>query len=291
MNKEKKFGHVIDYANYIFMIIVFIIMVYPFWYILAYSLSSAELLEGGLLIIPKGFTISSYIICLMRQDILDGLLISAARTIIGPFSMLIVTAMAGYVMTKDEFIGIKFFRKFFVFTMYFSGGIIPTYVLIKNLHLTNNFLVYILPGLVSAFNLILIKTYIESLPKSLEESALLDGANDIVIFYRIVFPLCLPIIAAVTLFGAIGQWNSLMDNLLYNSMNSKLFTLQYVLYNFLASQTQSLEEAKTKFSTYNITPETLKMAITIITVVPILVIYPFVQRYFISGLLIGAIKS
>ncbi|OGO80864.1 MAG: hypothetical protein A2Y21_04180 [Clostridiales bacterium GWC2_40_7] len=280
-----------DFANCIFMIIVFIIMFYPFLYVFEYSVSNPALLTGGLLIIPKGFTLSSYLVLLTRGDVLSGLTISIARTVMGPFGMLFVTAMAAYVITKDYLIGIKFFRKFFVFTMYVSGGIIPSYVLMKSLHLTNNFFVYILPVLLSAFNLILIKTYIEDLPKSLEESAIIDGANEATVFFRIIFPLCTPILAAVCLFAAIGQWNSFIDTQLYNSMNRNLYTLQYVLYNYLAAITLSLDQAKNNDKGLIATPESLKMAITAITMIPILIIYPFIQKYFISGLLIGAVKG
>ena len=290
INRLKMSECLFSIANYIFMFIVFVIMVYPFIFVLMYSLSNPSLLTGNLIILPKGFTLDSYRECFAETEFLNGLFISIARTVVGPLGALVVTSMAAYVLTKNYLVAVVFLRKFFVFTMYFSGGIIPVYVLLKYLHLTNNFWVYILPSLLSAFNLILIKAFIENLPASLEESAIIDGANDIVVFFRIVFPLCTPIFAAVTLFAIIGQWNSFIDTQLYNSMNRKLYTLQYVLYNYLASKRFSLEEAK-QSSTSNTTTETLKMAISTITMLPILIIYPFVQKYFASGLLVGAIKG
>lgn len=290
--KTRKFPDTaFNISNTILMVIMFIIMLYPFIYVLCYSLSEPLRLKGGLLIFPEGLNISSYILCFKYPDIVSSIFISVARTAIGPVMMLFITSMAAYVITKNDFVGVRFFRKFFVFTMYFSGGLIPTYLLIKSMHLTNNFLVYILPGLISAFSLILIKTYIESLPKELEESAFVDGANEMVIFFRIILPNCIPIVAAIILFGAINHWNSLMDNLLYNSMNRKLYTLQYVLFNLFNTQTQSIEQAKTQFGYNVVNAETLKMSLTVISIIPILIIYPFVQRYFTSGLMVGAVKG
>lgn len=291
MRKRSTGEIVFDVFNYIFMIIVFIVMTYPFYYVLIYSLSDPAKLNGGLLLFPGGINFSSYQEALSNPDILNGLFISVARTVIGPLGMLLITSIAGFVMTKDELIGIHFFRKFFIFTMYFSSGLIPVYILIKSLHLTGTFAVYIIPGLVNAFNLVLIKTYIENLPKGLEDAALIDGANDITVFFKVIFPICLPVIAAISLFACVGQWNSFIDTQLYNAMDKTLYPIQYVLYNYLAAQTPSLEQAKQTIGARRFTPQTLKMAITVITVVPILMVYPFMQKYFASGLMIGAIKG
>jgi putative aldouronate transport system permease protein len=278
-------------VNTIFMVLIILIMAYPFWYVLCYSLSDSSLITGGMIFFPRGFSFDAYKVCLGNSDIVNGFIISIARVVLGSGSMIIVSSMAAYVLSKDDFMGIKFFRILFLATMYFSGGLIPSFLLMKSLGLTGTFAVYILPGMASVFNMILIRTYIESLPKSLEESATLDGANDITIFFKIILPLCLPVIAAVSLFTAVGQWNSYIDTQIYNYKQPNLYPLQYILYNYMSAYTPSLEAAKSKAGSITVTPQSVKMAITIITIVPVAFLYPFLQRYFVSGLLVGSVKA
>jgi len=275
------------------MAVIFIVMFFPFLHIINYSLSDTSKVAGQFLFVPKNFTLDSYNIVFQNPNVISGIYISVARTVLGTLLMLFVTSMAAYVLTRDDLIGIKFFRKFFVFTMYFSVGIIPTYILIQKLNLLGTFWVYIIPTCVSVFNLILIKTYIENLPKELEEAALIDGANDLYLFYRIIFPISIPVIAAISLFASIGQWNAFIDTQFYNAMKPELFPLQYVLYYSLQSittidqfmNTNDLDQHQT------ITPESIKMAMTVVTVLPIMLVYPFLQKYFMKGLLIGSIKG
>ena len=162
----------------------------------------------------------------------------------------------------------------------------------QGLHLTNTFLVYILPAAVSAFNMILVKTYIESIPPAMEEAVLIDGGTEIDAFFRVILVLCLPVNAAIVLFSCIQQWNSFIDTQLYNAMRPDLYTMQYVLYNALAfHMQQSLEEAKNQVAANSVTSQSLKMAITVVTIVPIMFVYPFLQKYFVSGLLVGSVKE
>lgn len=292
MRRRTVTGTVFDSLNTLLMLLIFVIMVYPFYYILSYSLSTPSQIRDGFMLFPAGFTLHSYRACLANPDIGLSLLVSIARTVLGPALMVLVTSMAAFALARDEVVGRKFFNKYFIFTMYFSGGLIPVYMVIKFLHLTNSFWVYILPLLSNAFYFVLVRTYIESIPKSLEEAALIDGANYITTFFRVIFPVCAPVIAAIVLFSCVFHWNSFIDNQLYNSMNRKLFTMQYVLYNFLAaSQVSSAEVAQMMGPTSDTNPETLKMAITMITVVPILCVYPVLQKYFTSGLMIGSVKG
>lgn len=278
-------------VNTIFMILIIVIMAYPFWYVLCYSLSDSSRITGGMMVFPQGFSLNAYKACLSNSDILNGFYISVARVVFGSGSMIIVSSMAAYVLSKEDFMGIKVFRILFLATMYFSGGLIPSFLLMKALGLTGTFAVYILPGMASVFNMILIRTYIESLPKSLEESATLDGANDIITFFKIILPLCLPVIAAVSLFTAVGQWNAYIDTQIYNYKKPNLYPLQYILYNYMSAYTPTLEGAKQKAGTTAVTPQGVKMAITIITIVPVAFLYPFLQRYFVSGLLVGSVKA
>ncbi|RYI30394.1 carbohydrate ABC transporter permease [Bacillus infantis] len=287
--RNRTFGDVIfESFNYVFMIIIGIVTFFPFLYIVSYSLSDPNKLTGGLLLFPAGFSLDAYKIAFSDPAILKGIGISFLRTTIGPAVMVFFTSMAAYCLTREEFMGVKFFRKFFVFTMYFSSGLIPLYILAVNLKLSGTFWIYIIPLSVSVFNMVLIKTFIESLPKSLEEAARVDGANDFVLFWRVIFPICSPVIAAVVLFTAVMQWNMFIDTEIYNAMNPELFTLQYILYQTL-STTTNMENSKELIN--HITPQGLKMAITVITVLPILFLYPFLQRYLAKGLMVGSIKG
>lgn len=281
-----------DLLIYLFMFAVFLAMVVPFLHIINYSLSLPAKADGQLLLVPQGFTLDAYKLVFTNEGIVRSIFISVARTVTGTALMVFVTSMGAYAITRDDVAGIKFFRKFFVFTLYFSGGIIPVYMLNRALGLTGTFWVYILPGAVSVFNMILIKTYIESLPKELEESARIDGANDMYLFFRIVFPLSMPVLAAVSLFSGIGQWNAFVDTQFYNAMNPELFPLQYVLYNSLQSIT-SFESymQESQQVVVHLTPQSLKLAMTVLTVIPIMIAYPFLQKFFVKGLLIGSIKG
>jgi putative aldouronate transport system permease protein len=294
MKRKKNRITFFDIINVFLMLGTFVLVVYPFYYIFIYSISQAQYVTGGLLLLPKGtINLSSYVAIFTKSDILHAIFISVSRTVITSVSMIFITSMAAYALSVEDMPGVKFFRKLFLFTMYFSGGIIPVYLLFKAIHLTGNFLVYVIPYLVNVFNLILVRTYIEEgQSKSLQESAVIDGANDLVIFFKIVFPLITPVLAAILFFESINQWNSFMDTQLYNSMEPNLFTLQYVLYNFLAVQSYSLQDAQ-RFGAAqaNINVQTLKMAITFVCFFPIFAVYPLIQKHFVSGLMIGAIKA
>lgn len=283
-------GIVFDIFNIIFMCFLLFGFVYPFIYVISYSLSEPSKVGSGLMFFPAGFSLESYKKLLGMGDVLYSMFISIARSTIGPFFMIIVTSMASFVISRDKMLFVKFFRKYFIFTMYISGGIIPLYILIKEVGLTNNFLVYIIPSLVSVFYMVLIRTYIEKLPNDLEDAATIDGANELVLFFKILFPLCKPVIAAVALFACVGQWNSYIDTQLYAFANRKLYPLQYILYYYLnANSNLQLEDVQNSIPMYS--TKSLNMAITVITVVPIACVYPFLQKYFASGLLIGSIKA
>jgi putative aldouronate transport system permease protein len=260
--------------------------------VLNYSLSNPVYAAGSFLFLPVGFNLESYSILLRDEAIWRALFISISRSIIGPIAMLMVCGMAGYVLNRQDLVFGKFFRLFIFFTMYFSAGLIPTYLVIMNLGLLNTFSVYILPSIVSVFNLVLIRAFIGSLPDSIEEAALIDGANEFQVFWKVLFPLCLPINAAVLLFSAITHWNDFITTQLYNAMAPHLFTMQYFLWNAMAVQlNRSLEEAMRALATPAVTGQTLNMAMTVITVVPIAIVYPFISKYFVSGLLVGAVKA
>ncbi len=279
------------------MVILFIITFYPFWYVFIVSINDpSDTMRGGLTLLPRVFNGSAYGVILKDSEFLHSMFISALRVIIGTPISLIFTSMLAYVLTKKELVGYKFFRKIFVFTMYFGGGIIPTYMIYKMLGLIDNFWVYIIPSVISVYYMILINSYMGSLPKELEESAYIDGANDIVVFARIILPVSVPIMATIGLFVAINQWNSFFDSYLYTS-RQELKTLQAVMMNILnqyktASLTDSAAAAANAAKQNTGTSsDSIRMTATIVSTIPIILVYPFVQRYFVSGIMMGAVKG
>lgn len=280
-----------DVVNGLIMLLITITMIYPFWYVLCYSLSDMGMTGGSqLLLWPRGFSLDSYQVAFSNATIVHGFLISVARSVIGPFLMLVVSCMAAFALSKNDLIGIKWIRRFLFFSMYVSAGLLPGYILIRTLGLTGTFWVYVLPGVANVFNIVLIRAYMETLPAGLEESAMIDGATYSTVFLRIVLPLCVPVIAAVTLYACVGQWNSYIDAQLYNYRNPELYPVQYILYNYIAVKAPTKEASAAAHGLIT-TAHSLRMSVTVITTLPILLVYPFLQKYFASGLLVGAIKA
>lgn len=292
MKKTTPSELIFDIINYTIMFFIIILTMYPFIYILLYSISDPIKASNGFLLYPKGLNLDVYGLLFKDKSILHGFLISVARSVVGSASSIVLIAMTAYVLTKQKLIARKFFMMFIVFTMYFSnGGLIPTYVLITRLHLKGTFAVYIVPYLINVFFLILVKTYIEDIDKGLEEAAFIDGANEMQIFFRVIAPVSTPIFAAVVLFQCIFQWNMFQDTLFYNAEVSGLHTLQYKLISILLrNRTESIELAQLNSGGLTLTSMSIRMGMTVITVLPIACVYPFIQKYFVKGLLIGAIK-
>lgn len=290
---------VFNIFNYTLLGLFALICFYPFWYVLVYSLSDPALASSGVTFFFKGFSVFNYQKVLQLNGIGQSLFISTARTLLGTVASVFACSFMGYLFSKREMPMRKFLYRMLVITMYVSGGMIPAYITITAYRLPNTFWVYVLPGVVSAYNVILVKTFVEQLPASLEESAVLDGAGYFTVYSRIVFPLCRPIIATIAIFTAVGQWNAYMDNYLYVS-NPKLNTLQYVLYKFLNS-TQELAKLlqqgdasamhQVQSASQTVTPMGVRMTITVITVIPIFCVYPFMQKYFAKGIMLGAVKG
>ena len=230
---------------------------------------------------------------LHQQNILTGAVVSVARTVLGTIFALVTNALLAYVISRKRFLFRSQLSLFWVITMYVNGGMIPTLVLYRNMNLTNSFWVYVIPGMISAFNVLVMRTFMEGLPSALEESAMIDGANDFTIFTRIISPLCKPVYATVALFVAVGQWNSWFDAMLYNRMNTQYTTLQYELMKLLSSVMQQSGSATTggNTATAAVTPVTVRSAATVVTMLPIILLYPFLQRYFVSGMTIGSVKE
>lgn len=284
--------------NYAFFGIFTLLCFLPFYYLFINTISSNELVTKGMILwYPKEIHFNNYLDVLRLRGLGTALLVSVARTVLGTALTIIGTSFLGYALTKQELWHRKVWYRFVVVTMYFNAGIIPWFINMKNLGLTNNFLAYILPGTISAYSLILFKTYVESIPTSLEESAELDGAGYLVRYAKIIMPLCKPILATLIVFSAVGHWNNFMDTV-FLVTDSELYTLQYVLYQYL-NEANSLADTLKNMSEMGVqvdasqllTPTAVKMTISMVVVIPILCVYPFFQKYFVGGIMIGAVKG
>ena len=279
--------------NTLFMIMFVIITLYPVLNTLAISLNDGtDALRGGIYLLPRKFTWKNYITVLQKDNLIMGAYITVARTVIGTALALFANAILAFIVSRKRFMFKKQLSLFWVITMYVNGGMIPTFLLFKTLHLTNSFWVYVIPGMFSAFNMLVIRTYMNGISDSLEESAQLDGAGYTTIFLKIISPLCKPVYATVALFVAVGQWNSWFDAMLYNRMSANLTTLQYELMKLLSSVTNQGNSVEAmKNAAGSVTPTSVRAAATILTMLPIICLYPFLQRYFVTGLTIGSVKE
>ncbi len=290
---------VFNIINYAFFTIFTLSCIFPFYYIFINTISDNSLVtKGAITLIPKGLTISNYIQMGKVNDLWNSVLITFLRTVIGTALMVFVSALAGYLVTKKEMWHRQFWYRFLVITMYFNAGLIPWYLNMSMLGLTNTFAAYIIPGIVSPYNIILVKTYIESIPAEIEESAYIDGASYWKIFYKIIWPLSLPILATIAIFGAVGHWNSFQDSLILNANTPELYTLQHRLYIYLnqSSNLQALVQPGASSSdsaalANQMNTKIIQYTISMVTIIPILCVYPFMQRYFVKGLMLGAVKG
>ncbi|WP_199613932.1 carbohydrate ABC transporter permease [Paenibacillus alkalitolerans] len=284
--------------NGIFLIFLAVVTLYPFLNTLAVSFNEGnDTIRGGIYLWPRHWTLQNYRAVFISGTVFDAFWVSVARTVIGTVLSVFLTSMLAYTLSRNEYVFRRFITTVIVLTMYFNAGLIPFYFLIRDLHLLNNFLVYIVPGLISAFNLIVIRTYIRTLPEGLIESAKMDGAGDFYIFLRIVFPLCTPVLATISLFVAVGQWNSWLDTFFFASSDQRLSTLQFELMKLLSStmnqnSNPGLVAGMDKESARNmVTPVSIRAAITMVAATPILFVYPFLQKHFVTGLQLGSVKE
>lgn len=295
MEKKKKMSKA-DLIFHVVTILIFalfaFVCVYPFYYMLICSFSDNQLVSlGRITLFPRGIHLGNYTTIFQTKNIMNSAITSVARTIVGTAGTLLVTSYMAYFYTKQEMFCRKFFYRYTVITMYFSAGLIPIYLNNTKLGLTNTFWIYIIPGLLSVYNMILIKTSIEGLPADLEESAMLDGAGYFTRFIRIVLPLQKPILATVGLFSAVHHWNDFFTTKLYVT-EPKIYTLQFQLYELL-NQVRALADATAgdEHSLQAVKPAGIRMALTAVVVFPIICVYPFIQKYYVKGIMIGAVKG
>ncbi|EMS73215.1 carbohydrate ABC transporter permease [Ruminiclostridium cellobioparum] len=287
-------SRIFDIFNVVFMIVFCFFVIYPFYNQFVISLNEGtDAMRGGLYFYPRKISFEGYHWLFQNPHLLKGAVISIFRVLVGTGTCLFATGLLAYIVTLRDFSGRRFMRVLFVVTMYFSGGLIPTYLLISSLGLTNSFNVYWIPGLINAYYMLLIASYIQNLPESMVEAPRIDGCSELRIYCQIILPLSLPVFAAVAVYLAVQHWNAWFDVMIYNP-SGRWDTLQIYLRRLLLEmdmvqnlQNEMLIQSKFK----NLKPLTFRAATTIVVTVPILVVYPFLQKYFIGGITIGAVKG
>ena len=281
--------------DYILMVLfcgMIVMTVYPFLNVLAISLNDPmDTMRNVNFVIPRQFTLANYKYIFSENNMMQPMIMSVVKTLVGTGLGVVFTAMLAYVLSRKDFYFNKSFTIIFIVTMYVSGGLIPEYLLImRTLRMGNNFWVYIIPGLIWVYNVILVRSFIEGMPLALQEAAKIDGANDFTIWLKVILPLCKPVLATVALFIAVGQWNSFMDTYLYAR---ELPSLQYVLYEIMESAQIKVDPHAAALGQVanTVSPMSVRMAVTVVATVPILVVYPFLQKYFVGGMTLGAVKD
>lgn len=289
---------VFDIVNYTLLIMLVIVTIYPFLNTIAVSLNNAQdSIRGGIYLWPREFTWANYKYIFSDNNIVNASFISVLRTVLGTAITVFASALVAYAISREHFVLRKFVTIAFILTMYINAGLIPNYLLIRDLGMIGSFWVYIFPGIIGVFNLIIIRSFIENLPDSIIESAKIDGAGEFRAFFSIVLPLSMPVLATVALFTGVFQWNSWFDVFLYNSSYPELSTLQYELQKILASSSSvSQKTAADAFSNVQtqsnmVTPTSIRAAMTMIASIPIICVYPFLQKYFVKGMMVGGVKG
>lgn len=287
--KKTRGERIFDFFNHFFLIIIALSTLLPMLHIVAKSVSSEGAVAGGQVgLLPVGFELETYRVVVTSPEFMRSLKVSVFVTGVGTLLHILVVSMAAYPLSREQLPGKRFLTFLFVFTMLFSGGLIPTYLVMKSLGLINRLWALILPGLVSTFNLIILRNYFQSIPDELEESAKLDGASNVRVFFSIMFPLAMPAVATVCVYTAVGFWNSYFSALIYIQSKS-LYPLSLYLRSIIAETDAQLVNLNPELA--NLNPVSVRSAAVIASTIPILIVYPFLQRYFVQGVMLGAIKG
>ena len=275
------------------MLVICFVSLYPVWYTVIISFNdSSDALRGGIYWWPRKFSLESYKTVFQDTTIIRAFMVTVLRTLIGTVTSVFFTAMVGYALSKKHIMGNKFYTILGTITMFFGGGLIPYFITLKNLGLYNNFLVYIIPSLFNFYNMIIFRSFFNELPAGLEESARLDGANDLMIFIRIVIPLSAPVIATIALFNGVGHWNDYFTGVLYIN-DAELQPIQTYLFRIIASASASktVVAMPAGVTAQQVSSQSVRLATMVVTTFPIMCVYPFLQKYFVKGMLIGSIKG
>jgi len=287
--------------NYTLMILITIICIYPFYYVLINSISANELsARGVVLFVPREVHFSNFTQVFNLPGLVRATFVSVSRTVVGTTLTVLASAFLGFLFTKHMW-GRKFWYRLLIASMYVQAGLVPYFIVLMRMGFMNSFWVYIIPAIVQPFSVLLVKTYVESTPISLQESAEIDGAGPLKVFLHIILPLSKPILATVAIFAAVGQWNAFMDTLIFNNADQSLWTLQYILHQYIGNASRLAAEIRAmgmggggidhmRIAQMQ-TPTSVRMTVTVVVTLPILFVYPFFQRYFTKGLMMGAVKG
>lgn len=292
--KKTRGGQIFDICNGVIIGILMFVMLYPFINVLVYAFNEGtDAVRGNLYFWPRKWTLANFEYVFKNSALLRGAWVSILRVVVGTVTGVLCNALLGYIISCRQFYGRKFMRIVFIITMYFGGGLIPTYLLMLQLGFMNSFSVYWIPALFSAYYMMLASSFIQNLPDSLFESARIDGASELTIFWRLVVPLAMPMLACIAVYIGVNHWNSWFDVSLY-SKDGRWDNLQIILYRLL-NQANAKAEMTNQQQLYQsmrtIQPETVRAATTVVVTVPIVFIYPFFQRYFVGGITLGAVKG
>lgn len=291
---KSKSERIFDRLNIALMIFFCFIILYPVWYTIILSFNDGtDAMKGGIYLWPRKFSLENYITVAKTPGIFKAFGITISRTVIGVITHVLFTAMVAYGLSKRELKGRKLYLTIGIITMFFNGGLIPTFLLIKDLKLLDSFLVFIIPTLFSFFDLIIFQSFFRELPRSLEESAYIEGANDFQIFFKIILPLSMPVLATIALFNGVFHWNDFFTGVIYIN-NPDLQPIQTFLYKVIAqSSSNQMMNAMpaTMSNVQKTTSESIKLATMVLTTLPIVCVYPFLQKYFVKGMMLGAVKE
>jgi putative aldouronate transport system permease protein len=290
--QKTKSDRVIDFLMYTAMTLFGLATLFPLYYVIVMSITpiTEVLRNGGFVVVPEKITWEAYKYIFSSERVPQALKITIIITVCGTFMNVLVTMLLAYPLSKKYLPGRNIVLMGIVFTMLFSGGLIPLYLVVRATHMLNTLWALMIPGLVSAFNMLIMKTYFENLPPEIEEAAKVDGCSDMQTLLKIVLPLSMPIIATLGLFYGVGHWNAYFQGVMYLT-NKALMPIQVVLRNMIVSPSVSQELGVTSQELQQLPPETVKMATVVVAIIPILAIYPFLQKYFVKGMLIGSIKG
>lgn len=285
-----------DYINMIIMLIIIVVMVYPFWYTVVGSLNEgADYMRGGVWFWPRKWTLYNYKAVFIDDKILSAFWVTIWKCLIGTVTSVFFTAMISYAITRPRLKLKKLYIPFIMITLFFNGGLIPYFILITRLGLYDKFLVYIIPTLFSAYNMIIIQSFMRDIPGSLLESAKIDGASEYRIFWQIILPLSKPVLATIALFSMVNHWNTYFDSMMYTS-SPELQTIQLFLKRIITDPSAARSLTTTAVSAVpdqavKLTPQSIKLATMVVTALPIIMVYPYLQKYFVKGVTIGAVKG
>jgi putative aldouronate transport system permease protein len=293
MRGNRKSGELIfDWGNVLVMLFICFITIYPIWYVLVNSFNDGtDAMRGGIYWYPRVFSLESYSAVFKSGGLMLAMGITIAKTVLGTVLHVLFTAMVAYAFSRKELIGRKLYMYMGTITMFFGGGLIPYFLLIRDLHLLDTFLVYIIPAMFSFFNLIIFLSFFREIPEGMEEAAKIDGANDLKIFYRIVIPVSMPVLATIAVFQGVYQWNDYFTAVIFTN-NVDLQPIQTFLYRIVAlSGSNQIASVVPDNIVRKVTSQSVKLATMIVTTAPIVVVYPFLQKYFVKGFMIGSIKG